>query len=142
MPNDEYDDDDELRLPDDDYTENDEVSDLTDLEVGGVVMADFGLDIGDDFDSEPSDKASSRSTTGKKAVSTRRKRKPKKVGRAGKPAKKVAKKKTAGRVKKTVLKVARKATKKAAKKTAKKTRRAATRKTGTARAARKVGKKK
>jgi len=142
MSDDEYDDD-ELRLPDDDCTENDEVSDLTDLEVGGVVMADFGLDMSDDFDSEPIRKVSSRGTTGKKAASAGRTRKPKRAGLAGK----LAKKKTAGRVKKkTVSKVARKAakktTKKPAKKTAKKTRRAVTRKPGAAKAARKVWKKK
>jgi hypothetical protein len=147
MEDDNYDDD-ELRVPDDDYTENDEVSNLTDLEVGGVVMADFGLDIGDDFDSEPSGRASSRSRTGKKAASVRRTRKPKVAGWAGKPAKKASKKKTAGRVKKkTVMKAARKSTKRkstkqTAKKTALKTRRAATKRAGAAKTTRRVVKKK
>ena len=132
MQDDEYDDEGESRLPDDDYLENDEVSDLTDLEEGGVVMADFGFDVGDDFDSEPSARATST-----------RARKQKKAGRAGKAGKNVAKKKIAADVKKkTVSKVARKATKKVAKKTANKTRRVATKKSGDAKVTRKVGKKK
>lgn len=135
VQDDEYDDEGESRLPDDDYLENDEVSGLTDLEEGGVVMADFGPDMGDDFDSEPITRATSTRT-----------RKPKKAGRAGKPGKpgkNVAREKTAGHVrKKGVPKVARKATKRVVKKTVNKTRRVATKKSGDAKVTRKVGKKK